>query len=51
MMKERKAYYLFSELSDSSSEYSSDPDVETYLAIAKERVESQYFFIKKRLKS
>jgi hypothetical protein len=40
-----KAYYLFSELSDSSSEYSSDPDVETYLAIAKERVESQYFFI------
>lgn len=40
-----KAYYIFSQLSASSDEHASDPDVQQYLAIAKERVESQYFFL------
>ena len=40
-----KAYYIFTGLSRSSAEHASDPDVVRYLAIAKERVESEYFFI------
>lgn len=40
-----QAYYIFNELSDSSKEHASDPDVKQYLAIAKERVLGQYFFI------
>lgn len=39
-----QAYYIFHELS-SSAEHFHDPDIVQYLAIAKERVESNYFFI------
>ena len=40
-----KAYYIFTTLSRSSAEHAEDPDVVRYLAISKERVESDYFFI------
>ena len=39
-----KAYYSFLRL-DSSLERSNDPDINRFLALAKEAVESQYFFI------
>lgn len=40
-----KAYYIFVGLSKSSAEHAADPDVVRYLAVAKERVESDFFFI------
>lgn len=39
-----QSYYIFHELS-SNAEHYHDPDIVQYLAIAKERVESDYFFI------
>lgn len=38
------AYYIFQELSEDPS-HAEDPDVLRYFALAKEKVESQYFFI------
>lgn len=40
-----KAYYIFTALSEKSVEYASDPDVKRYLPLAREKVESEYFFI------
>lgn len=40
-----KAYYIFTELSQSSYELSRDPDVTFYLNIAKNRIQDKYFFI------
>lgn len=40
-----EAYYAFSEISKSSEKASKDPDVQKYLEIASERVNSEYFFI------
>jgi len=40
-----KAYYIFTELATASKENAADPDVSHYLAIAKERITNQYFFI------
>lgn len=39
-----QAYYIFTEL-DGKAEHYNDPDIEQYLAISKERVETNYFFI------
>ncbi len=40
-----KAYYIFTELSQSSYELLHDPDVSFYLDIAKNRIQDKYFFI------
>ncbi|MCI1207954.1 MAG: hypothetical protein LKF96_00715 [Treponema sp.] len=40
-----KAYYIFHEMSAESRSNAKDPDVQRYLAISRERLESQYFFL------
>ncbi|MBQ9630421.1 MAG: hypothetical protein IJR49_02410, partial [Treponema sp.] len=42
-----KAYYIFTELSDSKK--LRDPDIERYLKLANERVQNEYFFIDEML--
>lgn len=40
-----KAYYIFSRLSAENEAAAEDPDVKKYLALAQEKLETQYFFI------